>query len=545
MSEHARRQKIIATLKAKGFSQDLGSSVLNFEGSIHVGHSPVSIRVEVLDTCFSVLPTVTLLDTKQLPNLTFAHVESFNRICYANVSLLRLDLTDPGGSILLVIDEAKRALEESLAGNAQAEIAKEYPRYWKGLRFYISASLPMKSVEGSIGKTQIFSKKSTIIFEPKDQKKPMISFRLRDVFWVHANDLVLAVDNVIQPKTVGELDHWWSGNRLGQLLSVSKLHGLLLSGKIVVVSAPNAILGVQIDSTGSFEKLKSKSRDVFMRNYLQTSGSQVPIIGHVGIDASLPYITSRNLGEDVPPLVNKKIVLLGCGTIGSHLAKFLVQNGAGQNGLLTIVDDDDLSPGNLGRHLLYFKDIGRSKSEALAEEITQFHPNLSVLPLHDTAQNVWPRIKSSDLIIDATGIENVSEFLNLKAIERRKEGKPCSLLHVFLWHNGIAAQSFLNASAGEACYRCLIPDNNWRYDPRKNSSEKPRIIANRCGDGPYLPFSVAASVIAAALGLEAVLDFFGSQTGATLRTRVIDPKLARQIKDTRPSRSDRCPLCSK
>jgi molybdopterin/thiamine biosynthesis adenylyltransferase len=444
-----------------------------------------------------------------------------------------------------VIDEAKRALEESLAGNAQAEIAKEYPRYWDGQRFYIVGDLPKGPVEGCIGKTQIFVKKSTVIFEPKDQKTSMISARLRDVFWVHKDDLVLAVGDVIQPKTVHELDQWWSGNRLGQQLSVSKLHGLLLSDKIVVVSAPNAILGVRIDDTGPFGKLKSKSREKFMREYLNTSGSQIPIIGYVGIDASLPYITSRNLGEDVSPLANKKIALLGCGTIGSHLAKLLVQNGAGQNGSMTIVDDDFLSPGNLGRHLLHFKDIGRSKSEALAEEIAKFHPNLSVVPLHDTAQNVWHRIKSSDLIIDATGIENVSEFLNLKAIDRRSEGKSCSLLHIFLWHNGIAAQSFLNASIGEACYRCLMPDNNWRYDPRKNSSEKPRIISNRCGDGPYLPFSVAASVIAAALGLEAVLGFFGPQTEATLRTRVIDPKLARQIKDTRPSRSDRCPLCSK
>jgi hypothetical protein len=74
-------------------------------------------------------------------------------------------------------------------------------------------------------------------------------------------------------------------------------------------------------------------------------------------------------------------------------------------------------------------------------------------------------------------------------------------------------------------------------------ANKPRIVVNRCGDGPYLPFSVAASVIAASLGLEAVLDFFGPQTRATLRTRVIDAKIARQLKDTRPSRSDICPLC--
>lgn len=544
MSETDRRQKIIATLKAKDFVQDLGSSEFQFKGDIHVGHSNVSIHVNIPDTCFSELPKVSLLEPTQLPQVTIAHLESFNRICYASISLLRLDHTDPGGSILRVIEQAKVALETSLAGNASAEIAVEYPRYWDGYRFYIVSDLPKKSIEGVIGETNVFRSNENLIFEQKGDKRGLISKHLRDAFWLPVDQNISAVEDVIQPKTIQNLDLWWSGNGLKTQMSISKLHGLLLGEKVVIVSAPNAIVGVEIDGSGVFNALKKNSRDVSIRQYLSRNGEKVPVKRYIGTDASPTYIASRNLDEEMPPLMGKNITLIGCGTIGSHLAKFLVQNGAGQKGKLIIVDNDYLSAGNLGRHLLSYEDLGRSKSEALANELNRFHSSLIVLPINDKVQNVWHRIQTADLIIDATGVENISEVLNIKAMERRASGKTSSLLHLFLWHNGIAAQSFLNAGGDWACYRCLKPQLQWHSDPRRNSSDVPKTVVSRCGDGPYLPFSVAASVSAAALGLEAVLDFFSPNRGAFLRTHSMNDKLAKHIKSARPSKSKLCPVCS-
>lgn len=544
MSETDRRQKIIATLKAKDFVQNLGSSEFQFEGNIHVGHSNVSVQVNIPDTCFSELPRVKLLEPAQLPQVTIAHLDVFNRICYANISLLRLDHTNPGGSILRVIEEAKTALETSLGGNASAEIAVEYPMYWVGCRFYIVSNLSKKPIEGNLGETAAFRAGTKRIFEPKGYKKSLFSKHLRDVFWLPVKQNVSMVGDMIQPKTIQHLDLWWSGNGLKKQMSISKLHGLLLKKKVVIVSAPNAIVGVEIDGSGYFNTLRKTSRDAFLKKYLQTNGQQIDVKGYIGTDASPAYIASRNLGEEKPPLMGKSITLIGCGTIGSHLGKFLVQNGAGQKGDLTVVDNDYLSAGNLGRHLLSYEDLGRSKSEALANELNRFHPSLTVQSINDTVQNVWHRIQTTNLIIDATGVENISEFLNIKAMERRASGKTSSLLHLFLWHNGIAAQSFLNAGSESACYRCLKPELQWRFDPRKNVSDSPKIVANRCGDGPYLPFSVAASVSAAALGLEAVLDFFSSNQGSFLRTHSMNEKLTKRIKNTRPSKSKLCPLCS-
>lgn len=544
MNEAQRRQKIIATLKAHGFTQDLGVANFSFEGAIYVGHVQVDVEITIPDSLFSELPVVRLVDKSQMPQTTVAHLEAFNRICYANLSLLRLDHTDVGGSILRVIEEAKSALERSLAGNASSEIATEFPRYWDGYSIYFVSEVPSKITKGIIGQTNLFRSGSKSLFEPKGLKSSKITKVFRDAIVIPVEHEISVCEGIIQPKNVDQLGIWWSGNHMKKTMSISKLHGLLLDGLAVILTAPNAIVGLEIDEDGAFKTRKKTFRDVAMRKFLAEHGSAVGLRGYVGTDASPQFVASRNLGQQTPPLAKKNIALIGCGTIGSHLAKFLVQNGAGQQGSLLLVDNDRLSAGNLGRHLLSFEDLGRGKATALADELNRFHPTLTVMAVEATAQNVWPRIRQAELIIDASGVENLSEFLNVKAMDCRAPGKPCSLLHLFLWQNGIAAQSFLNVGGDAACYRCLKPNRQWHFDPRKDVSQKSELIANRCGDGPYLPFSVAASVSAAALGLEATLDFFSSNQGATLRTTALDPKQAKQIKGSRPSRSKECPVCS-
>jgi len=81
-----------------------------------------------------------------------------------------------------------------------------------------------------------------------------------------------------------------------------------------------------------------------------------------------------------PNLSGKKITLVGCGTIGSHLAKMLAQSGAGygDGGRLTLIDQQIFNAGNIGRHLLGLPDIGRSKAIAVADMLSQLYPELEI-----------------------------------------------------------------------------------------------------------------------------------------------------------------------
>jgi len=545
MNEQKRRQKIIATLKAKGFRRDSGSSLFAFDGEISVGHSRVSIRIELPDTLFSELPVVKIIDRSDLHLDLVAHLEHLNRVCYGSIELLRLDPADPGGSVLLVLEEVQKALEASLAGRVNDEISRELTRYWDGRTFHILSELPETRSDGSLGIAEGAFSSTKIIFEPKGTKRANSLKSGQHAVWIPTPAELTVQHGIIEPKTVAELDLWWTGNQLLPFVNTRDLHRTLLEGKAVIVAAPNAIVGFDLAPSPGVGRLlaEGRSRHSFRMKFLADNGQKVDLNRLIGVDCSLDYVGARNAGERHAPLKGKNIALIGCGTIGSHLARFLVQSGAGNNSTLTLVDIETLSPGNLGRHLLNFSDVGARKSDALAAELSRFHPDVNVSSIQGKAQFVWPRILDADLVVDAAGVESLSEYLNIKAVERRRSGENTAILHAFIWQNGIAVQSFLNNGNGLACYRCLKPEKTWAHDPRKEVKAKPQVVLNRCGDGPYLPFSVSASVSAAALALEATLDFFRGKPGPTLRTRTLDHEAAKQIKDGKPAQHSRCPIC--
>ncbi|MEE1721090.1 ThiF family adenylyltransferase, partial [Pseudomonas aeruginosa] len=100
-------------------------------------------------------------------------------------------------------------------------------------------------------------------------------------------------------------------------------------------------------------------------------------MGCVPVDAE-SWLT-RNLAGGVTGLAGKNIALVGCGAIGGYLADLLVKSGAGfLGGSLVLIDDDELSVGNLGRHFLGFEYIGQNKAAALCAELRAKYPEVQV-----------------------------------------------------------------------------------------------------------------------------------------------------------------------
>lgn len=88
-----------------------------------------------------------------------------------------------------------------------------------------------------------------------------------------------------------------------------------------------------------------------------TSDQRIPIF-----DASIEiiqvvrmddrYIVERNIPGH-KTFADRKIALVGCGTIGGYLADLLVRaGGAMGSGELVLIDNQKLAPGNIGRHRL-------------------------------------------------------------------------------------------------------------------------------------------------------------------------------------------------
>lgn len=315
---------------------------------------------------------------------------------------------------------------------------------------------------------------------------------------------------------------------------------------MTLLVAPNAIVGwLPQPHRGLTALRKSKGvRKTFYQERAAAALEKFGISRMTGIDADLQYIVERNLYGS-PSLIGKHIVLIGCGMIGSHLARQLVQCGAGCDAALELFDTDTLRPGNLGRHLLGFDALNQPKARALAEHLRGFHPDLQVTPHYQDALRHWETIARADLIIDATGEFNVSVALNDLRIKSSRGSDELALLHSWVFGNGIAVQSFLNLNDGYACYRCLRPvfAAPWTHSPLKDVNAEATLAPARCGEGGYIPFAVDAPTVAASLALRAALDWASGHPGSRLRTITLDQEAGRTRKWTSPTRHPGCPAC--
>jgi molybdopterin/thiamine biosynthesis adenylyltransferase len=245
-------------------------------------------------------------------------------------------------------------------------------------------------------------------------------------------------------------------------------------------------------------------------------------------------------------LRGKKISLVGCGTIGSYLAHMLVQNGAGCDADFVLYDNDTLKPGNLGRHLLGYKDLGRLKVESMADFLRDFHPEVRITPRGVQALDDWASLEQMDLIIDATGDANFAAALNDRIIGSDRKRDELGSMHAWVFGNGVAAQSFLNLRDGHACYRCLQTEfgGEWRHNPLKDQKSPVRKAPARCGEGGYIPFPGDASIAAARLAVRAALDWVAGNPGHRLRTTIIDKAEGREsLTGKSPKALPRCDAC--
>ncbi|GAA2983318.1 molybdopterin/thiamine biosynthesis adenylyltransferase [Microbacterium terrae] len=114
------------------------------------------------------------------------------------------------------------------------------------------------------------------------------------------------------------------------------------------------------------------------------------------------HAQQRRTGWHAAALADRKVSVVGAGSIGSHLADLLHRSGVTD---LTVHDFDTLLPGNLTRHAASPAFIGAPKTTAVKETAslrTPDHPikiASSVRGLSDAVQ----LLRDQDLVIDCTG----------------------------------------------------------------------------------------------------------------------------------------------
>ena len=146
-------------------------------------------------------------------------------------------------------------------------------------------------------------------------------------------------------------------------------------------------------------------------------------------------------------------MVVGCGSVGAPVACTLAQAGAGR---IVLVDYDDLSWPNVGRHPLGASAVGRNKTKALAERLQADFPHLQIearaCDLHELLQSDLELLEAADLIIAATGSWGAESALNRWHVE---QGRPSPILYG--WTEAHACAGHAVAIVGEGgCFQCHI-----------------------------------------------------------------------------------------
>lgn len=122
------------------------------------------------------------------------------------------------------------------------------------------------------------------------------------------------------------------------------------------------------------------------------------------------YLESRGRLPDA--ITEQRIAIIGCGALGSALAELLARGGIRH---MTLIDGQQLEPGNLIRHTLSVHDIGTNKAKALARRLMSVAPHLTVHPIADVFPPENPperqTVQACDFILDCTADDSLLEQL--------------------------------------------------------------------------------------------------------------------------------------
>lgn len=170
---------------------------------------------------------------------------------------------------------------------------------------------------------------------------------------------------------------------------------------------------------------------------IRTSDNEFVLLTHgSGRDDVYVYETirgpseSRRSGQNYAGLAEKRVGIVGLGSLGSKIAVSLARAGVGR---FELVDGDILHVGNLERHDADWRDVGRHKVQLTASRLQLIDPHVEAHPWttpigaqvsSQEAGSVNAALAACDLLIDATA--NPDVFNHLASMAMRSN-------HALVW----------------------------------------------------------------------------------------------------------------
>lgn len=220
------------------------------------------------------------------------------------------------------------------------------------------------------------------------------------------------------------------------------------------------------------------------------------------------WIHGRDHPSSYAEVKNRKVAIIGCGAIGSSVARLLAQAGVGE---IMLVDGDCLTTANVSRHLLGIEHVGFNKAFILQIELRKQFPHLTfdhAFKLHFEHLSVknLEQLARADLIISA-GID----FDGEAALDTWRRTLPQPPTYLSTWVEAYAAAGHAVLLYGG---RSILPGFDEDERPSFRLTDWPDeagalIIEAGCGNSfqPHGIVDLHPTIgLAAGLALDSLLD---------------------------------------
>jgi molybdopterin/thiamine biosynthesis adenylyltransferase len=219
------------------------------------------------------------------------------------------------------------------------------------------------------------------------------------------------------------------------------------------------------------------------------------------------WIHGRGYDPHHESLSSKKVVLIGCGSVGAPIAEQLAMAGVGR---LAIVDPQDLSWPNVGRHPLGAEHVGHNKAEALAEKLQRSYPHAEIRGFDLSYEDFFSKepqfLAEADLIICATADWEMESLLNIQRVHGEIT-QP--ILYTWTEPHACAGHAVLLPDASPCLQCCMTLSGKarttvsvWPHNSSETRSEP------GCGAvfQPYGPIELQGTIsLAASVALDSLL----------------------------------------
>ncbi|MCF8721777.1 ThiF family adenylyltransferase [Nitrospina gracilis] len=488
------------TLKARGFTS---LSNQEWEGSLDIQNfGSIQVTVTLPPEFPDSLPDVRVVDNFPTP---LPHLEPLKngkrKVCIGDGEGLFWNPERPGDFIQEALDRVRETIEDGLAKKNHDDFPQEFLAYWNA-EITVASILDVNGLPRDVWISKLSSEKSwfprQLLSNNKREAKawatnlgfPVTDFQ-KALYLPLEKPIAVSLEKV---ETVQDF------------LSLIKDHGsLALINKILkrplqlptvfAISFPlseslnHVLFGFSIPAPSTRE-LRNKSTAGFrpnrapLRHQLRVMQKE-PVFKVKFERFDIHYLLGRSGG--IMDIQEKKVLVIGCGSVGSRIAEKLASSGITR---FCLVDPDEYKNDNVYRHLLPLQFVGMNKAKALAVYLQgrfpgiqcQFHPT----GILEGLNNEVVCIDDFDLAIVATGIETLELRLNQLFYGRFPS------IFASVEPLGLGGHILLAGVPGQSgCLNCLY-QNGQDLVPNRAFFTAPGQDVRRnhagCG-GTFLPFS--------------------------------------------------------